>query len=254
MAKHVTAGEKFRFSARTYNELNELIEKDRLGGLSMQTNVSRVNNDYVLVKNSSGADVGRFGILGIAGILFDPQTALPAFTSRPVFTGEIPAESHGGRFLICAEPIRNGSIGRAWAEGVVITRVLVQDSSHYYASVKPDDTTQLVTHIQGLCCLLYKEAGTGTKWAVVRLGAGNPNPVRTAYCKTAAPEGSTIVCYLDEDGTGQEVTVYCDISGGSDLNLALRRLENGDRLKVHYNPQTSHWESLEGFQASKDCE
>ncbi|HOM77505.1 MAG TPA: hypothetical protein PLE88_13410, partial [Anaerohalosphaeraceae bacterium] len=80
MAKHVTAGEKFRFGAQTYNELNGLIEKDRLNGLSMQAKNARGNNDFVLVKNLSGTDVARFGVLGIAGIVFDPQTALPAFT------------------------------------------------------------------------------------------------------------------------------------------------------------------------------
>ena len=82
MAKHVTAGEKFRFGARTYNEMTSLIEKDRSQGLSMSSKINRSNNDFVLVKNISGTDVGRFGVLGIAGILFDPQTALPALLQQ----------------------------------------------------------------------------------------------------------------------------------------------------------------------------
>ena len=193
MAKLVTAGEKFRFPARTYNQLNKLIEKDRLASLSTTTHRSRVNNDFVLVKNISGTDVGRFGVLGIAGVLFDPQTALPTFTNRPVFTGEIPAQGHAqGRFLICAEPIQNGAIGRAWADGIIVTRLQVVDESHAFATVKPEDCTQLTSNHLGPCGVLHKEAGAGTKWAIVRMGAGYLNPVRTAICKTDADRKSVV--------------------------------------------------------------
>src|SRR3989304_1308456 len=122
MAKQVTSGEKLRFSARTYNDMNQLIESNRMGGLSMQAQTLRSNNDFVFVKNNSGVAVNRYGILGISGIVFDPQTALPAFTSKVVFTGTVPAEAQDGRFLICAEPIQTGAMGRAWADGIVITK------------------------------------------------------------------------------------------------------------------------------------
>jgi len=231
MAKHVTAGEKFRFSARTYNELTSLIEKDRIGGLSMQTKLTRSNNDLVLVKNISGSDVGRFGVLGIAGILFDPATALPAFVSRTVFTGEMPAESHqAGRFLICAEPIRNGAIGRAWADGVVTTRIDVTDESHNYGTVKPDDTTQLISADQGLCTILYKEAGTGQKWAVVRIGSGSSGGSgdRWAYIKEMpnSSDGGILDGRLDDSTTGEIVDVHftllnCSGVGEGHLSLTI---------------------------------
>ncbi len=232
MAKHVTAGEKFRFGAQTYNELNGLIEKDRLSGLSMQAKTTRGNNDFVLVKNISGSDVGRFGVLGIAGILFDPQTALPAFVSRTVFTGETPTESHQtGRFLICAEPIKSGAIGRAWADGIVTTRIEVLTPSHNSATVKPDDTTQLISADQGLCYILYKEAGTGTKWAVVRYGSTG-NSLRWAFCSEDAAFGNTLDCYLDTDGTGTLVTVYFKLINCSNLEDGHLTLTDGVPIPV----------------------
>ena len=232
MAKHVTAGEKFRFGARTYNEMTSLIEKDRSQGLSMSSKVNRSNNDFVLVKNISGTDVGRFGVLGIAGILFDPTTALPAFTSRTVFTGQMPAEEHQtGRFLICAEPIKNGAIGRAWADGIVTTRIDVQDVSHNYATVKPGDPTQLVSADQGLCYILYKEPGTGTKWAVVRYGSTG-NSLRWAFCSEDAGSGNTLDCFLDTDGTGTLVTVYFKLLNCSSLDSGHLTLTDGVPVPV----------------------
>ena len=40
---------------------------------------------------------------------------------------------------------------------------------------------------------------------------GGGQGLRHAYCKTSAPIGNTIVCYLDTDITGQEVTVHCHL-------------------------------------------
>jgi len=79
-------------------------------------------------------------------------------------------------------------------------------------------------------------------------GAG----LRNAYCKDDAGVGSTIVCYLDVDGTGTEITVNCSISGGSNLNAAGRRLEIGNRLAVY--KVGANWYTPEGFDADIECE
>lgn len=70
--------------------------------------------------------------------------------------------------------------------------------------------------------------------------------IHKAFCKTDAGAGSTIVCYLDTDATGKEITVNCSISGGSALNTSIRALENGDLLEVVKHG--SSWYALEGFQ------
>jgi len=85
------------------------------------------------------------------------------------------------------------------------------------------------------------------KTKAVRHRAG----LRNAYCKTDAGEGSTIVCYLDVDGTGTEITVNCDISNGNDLNTATRRLKNGNRLAVY--KIGSSWYAAEGFDTDEEC-
>jgi len=78
-------------------------------------------------------------------------------------------------------------------------------------------------------------------------GAG----LRNAYCKNDAGAGSTIVCYLDTDGTGTEITVNCSISNGSNLNTASRRLADGDRLAVY--KVGDNWYTPEGFDTDEEC-
>lgn len=241
MAKHVTSGEKFHFSARTYNEMNQFIESQRMSGLSMQAQSAAVNNDFVLVKNTSAVDVGRFGVLGIAGILFDPQTALPAFTSRVVFTGAVPQASlhKDGRFLICAEPIKQGAIGRAWADGIVTCRIDVVNQTHNYATIKPNDVTQLVSGNEGLCYILYKQTGTGQKWAIVRFGsASSASATRWAFYK-AYKNAGTCTAYLEANITGQVVDVSFILTGGCNNHTEGHiTIVNGLRMPVMLDGET----------------
>ena len=84
----------------------------------------------------------------------------------------------------------------------------------------------------------------------VRHSAGGV--IRKAYAKAAAGSGNTIVCYLDTDATGEEITVNCEIVGGSNLNAALPRLEDGTLLAVWDDAGT--WRNAGNpFQASGDC-
>ncbi len=82
-------------------------------------------------------------------------------------------------------------------------------------------------------------------------GSSNKNDIHLAYAKAAAGAASTIDCYLDVDETGTEVTVTCSISGGTTLNSAIPRLDNGDLIFVTQIGGT--WYCLTTFQATEDC-
>jgi hypothetical protein len=88
---------------------------------------------------------------------------------------------------------------------------------------------------------------------------GGGSPLRLAYCKTDAPAQRYIEAYLDEDGSGEIVFVYCSITPqGFNLNEALPRLTDGQEIIVAkiYDPvaDKEQWK-IPGlvFQASKDC-
>ena len=58
--------------------------------------------------------------------------------------------------------------------------------------------------------------------------------IRLAYCKNDAGAATTIICFLDTDGTGEEVTVKCLTGGGGSslLNASVPRLSDGDPMLV----------------------
>ncbi|KKM01567.1 hypothetical protein LCGC14_1793140 [marine sediment metagenome] len=91
-----------------------------------------------------------------------------------------------------------------------------------------------------------------TRWIGLGFRRANADRPRLAFCKADAGAGATIVCYLDTDATGTEITVNCNISGVGALNSAVRRLEDGDRLLV--TKIGASWYCTEGFQTSEDCD
>ncbi len=90
------------------------------------------------------------------------------------------------------------------------------------------------------------------RWIGLPLRQANADRPRVAYCKTDAGAGATIVCYLDTDGTGTEITVTCFIAGGSALNAALPRLTDG--LGIIVTKVGATWRCTTTFQTSEDCD
>jgi len=76
--------------------------------------------------------------------------------------------------------------------------------------------------------------------------------IHSAFCKTDAGLGSTIVCYLDVDTTGTQITVHCEICGGTNLSGASPLLSNGKRISVYFDG--TEWLSVQTFDSCEDCE
>ena len=76
--------------------------------------------------------------------------------------------------------------------------------------------------------------------------------IHKAYCKTDAGAAAIIVCYLDEDETGEEITVGCSITGGGNLNSAIPRLEDGTLIFVTKIDGT--WYCTSVFQTIENCD
>ncbi len=76
--------------------------------------------------------------------------------------------------------------------------------------------------------------------------AGGMAGVRKAYVKTTPAAVATVACYLDTDATGTEVTVTCEIIGGTKLNEAIPQITDGKWFYVVHDNGT--WRSLFPFQ------
>jgi hypothetical protein len=135
-------------------------------------------NTIVLVRNDSGSDVPRFGPLGIDEPIILPaenenrfamEVALKCVTPSAGGSSE---DDNRGRFVICAEPIANGKIGRAFIAGVCACKLIDTSGDNQFAEIIDGDIEHLQLSSSGSCVVLWKDASSGGEWAIVRLGGG----------------------------------------------------------------------------------
>jgi hypothetical protein len=199
-------GEKLRLSATAWNACLDAAEAHKRGqpgngGGPVQFRQA----DIVLVKNASGSDVGRFGVLGIDGVIVTPDDSLIEFQNQVALRGITPdKDDHAGKFVICLDPIANGQLGRAWVSGVCPVQVSIQDVNHKFCDVLDADRAKLQSSANGSARILYKQnAEPGVAWCVVRMGdgGGDGDPIRIGKTTSTWTKGSLATITLYESGT-----------------------------------------------------
>jgi len=174
--KKVVAGAQFEVGAPLWNSITEAAkaneERGRAGGGQLPR---RIPADQVYVQNNTGAKVSMYHVLGIdSGLAIAASGATGARQSNIVLKGIVPTSGSIGKFVITAQVIPAGSIGLAWVSGVCAVQVNVLSEStgtdNNYADVKSGETKQLEINTSGAAQILTRNSGTGTVWAVVRLG------------------------------------------------------------------------------------
>jgi hypothetical protein len=131
----------------------------------------------VLVKNGAGEDLDRFGVLAISGLVFNADDNLDEFQNHAALAGQKPTAADRGLFVILQEPLIAGKIGRAKIAGVTPVLVDVVDEGDAYADVEPDPDyalTRLKSALSGAARILWKQSGTGEKWAYVHFPVASP--------------------------------------------------------------------------------
>lgn len=123
------------------------------------------------VLNDSGGNLDQFAVvaLGVPIVAHSAETELEAF-AKPSFTGTAPTASTGSAFGVLQEPLPDGAIGRAMVAGVTWVLVDVTDAAHAFAAAADAVMDKLTSHATTGVRVLYKPAGTGDKWCLVRLG------------------------------------------------------------------------------------
>jgi len=169
----VKAGDKLRMPAKAYNTFIDMARdfqnRQRNADGSAQPG-SDPASTIVLVKNATGADQLRFAVLGINGPIYTPDDNLDSFKNKLAFIGAVPTTaSYTGKYVVLLEPAVNGAIVRAVVAGVVPVKVDFGDANHGFADVKNSDSTSLKSAAAGSAQILWKQSGTGVKWAQVRL-------------------------------------------------------------------------------------
>lgn len=192
--RKLTAGEPLSISASDWNAAMDAT-RDFLNrrNIGQPQGDADTDSGMVLVKNASGADVDRFGILGIDSILFTPTDNLNGFKNQACLTGVAPTVAdHTGKFVIAAEGIPAGKIGRCYLQAVCPVQVeTVASDFPPFADVKASSLTQLIANTVGAAQILYRESGTGVKWAIVRVGSSRrTNMIPVQVTKDGGADGS----------------------------------------------------------------
>jgi len=170
--RRVLPGQRFDMPADAYNAFVDAAEAHRMqregvsaqrGGLLTPPPEGRPN--VVLVRNESDADLPRFAILGIEGVIIEPGPAedgynTAEFKRRPALRGaaitwDDPYAYHG-RFVIAREPIPAGKIGYAVIRGITPGIVIIHDEAHTAADTAPG-SQYLQSGFAGAARILWKQ-------------------------------------------------------------------------------------------------
>ncbi|RLJ02118.1 MAG: hypothetical protein DRP08_04815 [Candidatus Aenigmatarchaeota archaeon] len=232
--KKVNPGDPLCIPASTFNLFVDAAKDFQNRQRQIRRNNTREVGDsnIILIKNNSGADRNRFDVLGIDGVLFTPTDNLEQFKNQVVLKGVTPTTAnHTGKFVILLEPIKSGSIGRAWINGTCPAYINVFAESDSYADVKDGDPASLQSGSEGLARIVWKESGTGLKWAVVTFGTEVGGCFRAKAQEAGQSDGKLSVKLVDGDGNsyGDAFDVYAFADQSStDMNDYLPAIANGD--------------------------
>lgn len=194
--RKVQPGDRLEFPALAWNAAIDAGRAFRAGQFDGGANGLTTTRSGVLISliNNSGSNLDRYGVLGLGDPLWTPYDNEDAFLRTVVFQGVQPAvPDHLGKFAIVLEPADDGRVARAWIGGCVTVRVDVLNDGHTYADVKDGSVSELRSAGYGSAQILWREGGTGSQWAVVRLG-NETGACRVAYTTSSigARSGSTL--------------------------------------------------------------
>lgn len=193
------------------------------GGGSLPGPAGTMEPTIVRIKNTTGADLDRFSILGIDGPIFSPSENLDTFKTRLGLNGVFPTlEDHRGKFVVLLRPLAQGAVGPAAVAGVVPVRVYVNSPDHTYCDVIAKKTVggedcYLGSGGSGAQILWLGPASSGDiAWAIVRLGAGGSTPFEL---KTSLEPGGTADAWSVH--IDQNAGEYADPDRESNTDLVL---------------------------------
>jgi hypothetical protein len=171
--RKVRPGEPLRLEASTWNAFVDAAAAHQAArhALRVAGPDGAGSQALVWVRNDSGADRARFELLGLGDPLFAPDTAPDEFQSRVCLKGvALVAADHRQSFCVLQEPVASGEMGLGLVWGVTPCQVDVRLATDAFAGVTTAEYGKL-SGGDGGAQILWKESGTGTKWAVVLVGS-----------------------------------------------------------------------------------
>ncbi len=247
--RKVRTGDPLHIPARAYNAFVDAAHLTRRIDADTGAGPTRpgAKEHLVLVRNDSGSDLPRFGILGINGPIIAPgiEGNTDEFSRRAALIGAAitTTDEYVGRFVVAREPIATGKIGWAVIRGVTPATVNVVDEEHSHADTFPDEQI-LRSGFTGAARILWKEPGTGERFALIEMGPADRDRVAAKLGTTTLIEGRTFgwlyqweEVRLDGDPFSSTFGQYIRPSGSSGEGWLS---SEGDPAKAAFNRYEAH--------------
>lgn len=213
----VSKGEPLRIRADDWNTLLEVASAQR-GAAASIISVSQVpsaSGVVVPVKNGTGSTLSRYHAVGIGAPLFTPTDNLQSFKNQLAFNAATMSAAYFGSWAVLQETIDDGKIGMAMVSGVTVAEITVNHADHDRVAVDTAGGTKLVSQFYGAGKILYKESGTGTKWAVIRIGDFVAPELKAIAGGNISAGGSGSVTVQKNGSSSQSVTAYLNWMEGT---------------------------------------
>ena len=152
-------------------------------------------SNTIRLKNETGANLPQFSVVGIG----NPVTEYSAnisdqfeFSQNPrFFKADLPTVAdHTERFALVIGGVTSNAneVASCAIGGIYPCQVDVTDEAHEFAGIKDGVVTELLSGSTGPAQILWKAAGTGTKWAIIKfpIGGGGTFSVVQAIADGAA--------------------------------------------------------------------
>lgn len=171
--KKVASGDPLDFPAQLYNlvvaAVQDYLRRINNGGAGQEA-VAR-DGTIINVRNDTADNLDAFSVVALGDPVIDPNTDnLTSFQAGPILIGSTPTTADLGRFAITLAPIAADAIGLGIVAGVAVVQVDDGDGSTDFADVADGVTDSLEGNSSGAARILWRAAGTGKQWAVVRFG------------------------------------------------------------------------------------
>ncbi len=181
--KKVTAGQKFKPKATTWNSLIDaaVYVKQRQSDLASKVLRRDTKSGIVLVRNSTDEDLGQFAVIALGELIIKPEDNEQEFRANlPIFEAELISEENKDRpIVILQKPLKENHCGTAMLSGITPAKINVESEEHEFAEL--DVENGLKSSEPGSIRVLWKEPETGEKWAIIQIGASTAGFIYEGY-------------------------------------------------------------------------
>jgi hypothetical protein len=192
-------GKPLAISARAWNRMVDVVNPP--AGLTNPAPFEPTPMNFTVIgKNQSSTGVSRWGCMAIAGVIPLPSgsvtgTAVQQWERQPAIAVDLASSTTKGRFVVAVEPVAPDGFGLFAIDGVVQVKLNVSSSDHQFATPRAGRNDQLDSASTGDATILWKEPGTGVKWALIRIGAGAGGGLKLGKITGTWTKGSTATVY-----------------------------------------------------------